>query len=249
MSNLESIISQFSSITLAEMDRVALMNRTDTKFVIRHDQLPAILEQVISHYSILEVEGQRLSQYHSRYFDTSELKFYHDHHRGRAGRIKVRIRTYAEVGLSFLEVKRKDKKGDTIKKRIPVDGFLTNFTDEQKRFLEEANGQPYTLNPSIENSFKRITLVNNLEEERLTIDTELTFNDKRLFSDKNGDLVIIEVKQSGLQRKSPIMQVLKALSIRPYKVSKYCLGMASLNPSLKRNRFKQKFLKIDKIIK
>lgn len=225
------------------------MNRTDTKFVILESQLPQVLGEVSEYYKVLEVEGKRLSQYHSRYFDTDELKFYHDHHRGRAGRIKVRVRTYAEVGLSFLEVKRKDKKGDTIKKRIPVDGFLTDFNDEQVGFLEEINGHSYLLSPSIENSFKRVTLVNNVAEERLTIDTDLSFNDKRLFSGQKGDLAIIEVKQSGLQRQSPIMKVLKAHHILPYKVSKYCLGMASLHPGLKQNRFKQKFLKIDKIIK
>ena len=65
-------------------------------------------------------------------------------------------------------------------------------------------------------------------------------------STEHPNLVIIEIKQEGLDRHAPIMAVLKSVGYRPYRVSKYCLGMTCLCPHLKSNRFKRKLLRIDK---
>jgi len=59
--------------------------------------------------------------------------------------------------------------------------------------------------------------------------------------------VVVEVKQEGQDRHAPIMEVLKSVGARPFRVSKYCLGMTCLFPHLKSNRFKPKLLHINKI--
>jgi hypothetical protein len=40
---------------------------------------------------------------------------------------------------------------------------------------------------------------------------------------------------------------MKENEIRPYSISKYCVGAVSLNPNLKYNNFKEKLLLIDKL--
>ena len=44
------------------------------------------------------------------------------HQNGRVIREKIRVRTYVSSGLTFLEVKNKNNKGRTDKKRIRVQG-------------------------------------------------------------------------------------------------------------------------------
>ena len=86
-------------------------------------------------------------------------------------------------------------------------------------------------------------MVSTALQERVTMDTNLSY-DGVIF---NKDLVIIELKQEKLNRLSPIFQALKAQSINPYSISKYCMGMANTNKDLKQNLFKPKFLKINNL--
>ena len=105
MSSIPNILGSFTPITLGEMDSVALLNRTDTKFVLAAAQLPELLEILKPHYRSLEVEGARASAYQTLYLDTDADFFYFQHHNERPRRIKVRYRCYLESGISFLEIK------------------------------------------------------------------------------------------------------------------------------------------------
>jgi len=88
------------------MDKVALMKRMDTKFVITKSQLYAVLETLTSDYTVLEIGANRLMSYISDYYDTDSKKFYLDHHNKIAKRTKIRIRNYIESGLFFLEINK-----------------------------------------------------------------------------------------------------------------------------------------------
>ena len=68
---MQSLLSQFAPIHLSEMGRVALLKRSDTKYVIHRRDLLTVLEQITGVYRILEIEGLRLMSYRSLYFDTS----------------------------------------------------------------------------------------------------------------------------------------------------------------------------------
>lgn len=247
---IEPHINRFEAISLAEMDGVSLMNRTDTKFIIPQVLIPELLNEIIDDYRALEVEGKKISRYHSVYFDTPDMLYYHQHHRGKAKRVKVRMRKYVESELCFLEVKKKDKKGNTLKSRIIIPDFEkeNKLNEDQRAFLEALAVPTNVLVPSIENSFSRITLVNKNLSERVTIDVNLCFNGKELLQGPSGGLAVIEMKQPGLDRGSALMAVLKKRLIRPFSVSKYCLGIALLNPKIKQNRFKTKILNINKIL-
>lgn len=244
------IVNTMQPITLEEMKGVKLMNRIDTKYLVTSDELLSILKGIHERYYAQEVEGHRLSPYSTVYYDTPDLKMYTIHHDRHLVRDKVRVRTYIDSQLTFCEVKHKTNKGRTKKKRIEVKPGTDVISDpEAAAFLAEK--QPYpvdSLRPSLETAFQRFTLVNFEKTERLTIDCNLLFNNYiNGASVSMGSLVIMELKQDGRAR-SLLKQVLFDLRIKPYKISKYCIGTAMTRPDVKRNRFKQKIRRINKLL-
>ena len=236
-------------ITLGEMKEVKLMNRVDTKFLVTSDELLAILKGIHERYYAQEVEGNRLSPYSTVYYDTEDLKMYIKHHDRHLVRDKVRVRTYVDSHLTFCEVKHKTNKGRTKKKRIEIQPGVDITKDpEATAFLVER--QPYpveSLLPQLETAFDRFTLVNFEKTERLTIDCNLRFrNFTSGTSASMDDLVIMELKQDGRAR-SLLKAVLFDLRIKPYKISKYCIGTAMTRPEVKQNRFKKKIRRINKL--
>jgi len=245
--DIEKLIDQFLPISLEEMNSVALMKRTDTKFVINKTQLLLMLENLNSDYKVLEIKSDRIMTYSSLYFDTNENKFYNDHHNGRVNRTKIRQRKYVESDLCFLEIKQKNGKGETNKSRIPVNDFELDLTKSSKEFILETTNEEYNLKPSLWNGFNRITLVNLKSKERVTVDLNLFYNINDIKKEYH-NLVVVEVKQERFNRSSEIVKSLKAIQQYPYSISKYCIGMISLYDDLKYNVFKKKLIKINKII-
>ena len=246
---LKDIIDKFTPVTLGEMDEVRLMNRVDTKFAFSFVAFKTILEKLKNDYKTLEIEGTRTPFYKSLYFDHKNFKFYNDHHNGRTDRHKVRFRNYVESNLFFLEIKHKVK-GRTKKKRILVDGIPDVLDENHLVFLRKNISPEIDLEPKMWNSFHRITLVNNELKERLTLDFQLTFEwgtTKREFN----NLVIAELKQETINPNSPFYKLMKTSIIRPYRLSKYCVGAIELYGIgvVKYNRFKEKLLKLKSINK
>jgi hypothetical protein len=244
--NLKSVIHQFESISLDEMNSVALMKRTDTKFIVNISYLTSILKELQKSYRVLEIKDKRMMDYMSLYLDTPEFKFYHDHHNGRTNRTKIRQRKYVDSNLTFLEIKQKNGKGEIKKTRIKINDFEPDLSIASKDFIFKTTHQNFELKPSLWNNFKRITLVSLKDNERITIDLKLIYS-RSLLKRKYKKLVVIEVKQSKFDRKSKIISVLKNFNNNPYSISKYCIGVTNLYPNLKSNLFKNKLLKINKI--
>jgi len=248
-SQLHLILESFDPITLEEMDNVKLMNRVDTKFVFTFDTLLAILPQLNSYYKILLIEGKKTPSYESIYYDDNNLNFYNDHHRKRLNRFKVRYRKYIESNIAFLEVKHKNK-GRTNKSRILVDGLHSEMPKEHSDFVYSTGVPKKKLKAILVNKFNRMTLVGKTMNERLTLDINLEFKS----TDSNyqmTNIVIAELKQKKVSRKSPFFKITKESQIRPYRISKYCIGLINLlgEENLKHNRFKKKLLKLNKIKK
>ena len=260
---MTDILDNFQPITLEEMSGIRLMNRTDTKFVTNTLTLRKLLKLAVWQYRAQEIDGKRLAKYYTLYFDTPDFQMYNCHHAGHANRQKLRIRSYVDSGLNFLEVKTKNNHKRTRKKRttmfdfdplnpsrdIHFDSHDANFA-EYDSFLHQYLGyEPAMMMERIENRFNRITLVNNNKTERLTIDTNLWFHN--LVTDQAvsmPDIAIIELKRDGLQP-SPILSLLNELRIKPMGFSKYCIGSALTNPSLRKNRFKCRLHALAKMAK
>ena len=247
MSKIETILQNFKSISLAEMDRVKLMNRTDTKFAFSVEKFTEFLGCLNQFYDVLEIANTRTPHYESLYFDDDQFSFFKDHHNGKTNRFKVRIRKYVESEILFLEVKHKFK-GRTDKKRIPTTGFDEVFDEKQLQFLTKQLQAESQLMPTMWNSFQRITLINKTLNERLTFDFNINFHHQNTERNFN-NLVIAELKQENLDRNSPFYVLMKNQQIRPYRLSKYCLGSIEIygENQLKFNRFKKKLLHLKKI--
>ena len=245
IAEINNLLETFAPITLAEMDEVKLMNRTDTKFVFERSLLPEILELLSSSYQVLSVENKRISEYKTLYFDTIDFQFYMDHHNGKENRFKARIRNYVESDLFFLEIKNKVK-GRTAKSRIRLDDFEMELGNRSQNYIEEVIGKGTELEAKLWNGFHRITLVQVESTERLTLDLGLNFswNDEEK---KFDHIVIAELKQERANRASLFYSLMKKNQIRPSGMSKYCVGVISLFGDIKYNVFKEKLLLIDKL--
>ena len=259
---MEEIIRKYDPITLDEMSGIKLMNRTDTKFVTTVDRLKLLLMLARDDYRAQEINGKRIASYYTAYYDTPDNNMYIVHQNGHAGRQKLRIRSYVDSGLNFLEVKTKNNHGRTKKKRVDMVGFDPMNPDHGIRFLRQDEQfksydaflhkhlryDPAVLTQQLENHFHRITLVNKAKTERLTIDTDLCFHNLKTGHDVDlSGLVIIELKRDGLQPSS-ILGMLRELRIKPSGFSKYCMGSALTNPSLKRNNFKERLRLIERLL-
>lgn len=246
MYSLPQIADNFSPISLNDMDDVKLMSRTDTKFAFKLSKLPNLLEKMHPFYKALEINGQFIHQYKSLYYDTNDRKFYLDHHNSRVNRNKIRFREYVGSNLTFLEIKLKNNKGRTIKKRMRVDSITKKLSSKQQDYITKIIGHEIDVYPKQWINFSRFTFVHKTQKERLTMDINLTFENKK----KTGDLkqiVIAEVKQERMSRSSDFMRIAKELHILPIRISKYCISTLELNPDLKRNRFKEKVLFLNKL--
>ena len=260
---LQEILNDYKPITLEEMKDIRLMNRIDTKFVTTIPVLKQLLEIARSDYYVQETGGLRISPYYTLYFDTPDCAMYNRHEAGHLVRQKLRIRSYVDAGLNFLEVKTKNNHGRTKKKRMSMEGFDALNPDHTIRF-ERQDEQfvaydeflrthlryaPELMTEQIENRFDRITLVNKGKTERLTIDTHLRFHNIATGVDRDmGNIVIIELKRDGLQP-SPILDKLLQLRIFPHGFSKYVIGSALTNSGLRHNRIKPRLHSIEKKIK
>jgi hypothetical protein len=248
--DLKNTINSFAPISLDEMDDVRLMQRVDNKFALNIHQLPLLLKKALVDYYLLEINNIREQIYETTYYDTNDYSMYNKHHNGKLNRQKIRVRKYVCSDLGFLEVKRKNNKGETIKNRIKCpntddqldfagsNGFLEKFTPYNHKILW----------PKLENRFTRLTMVNKDFSERITIDYNLKFTDLKYHTQIiNSNLCIVEIKRNRDGKKSSFLSTLFNLKISTSGFSKYCIGLAMLNPEVKINLFKQKIRELEKI--
>ena len=223
------------------------MDRTDTKYLFTSTRLPLILDELKKDYRVLEINGNRVSQYESLYLDTRNFDLFHQHRRGKANRFKVRFRKYVESELTFFEVKFKNNKGRTIKDRVKHKQQIDGAVKDKAEILlkEKTTLNAASLEAKLWVNYSRITFVNKNSPERVTIDLNLTFKNKeqdRLIQ----NLVIAEVKQDKATTSS-FIKLMKKHHIREGSISKYCFGVISLFENIKHNNFKPKLTALNKI--
>ncbi|MDE5561429.1 MAG: VTC domain-containing protein, partial [Bacteroidaceae bacterium] len=174
MTQIISILESFDRITLEEMEAVKLMNRTDTKYVCPVSKLLELLALAKDEYRVQAISERVLMPYYTRYYDTPDFEMYRNHLHGKAVRQKVRLRRYVNSGQEFLEIKQKNNKGRTSKKRISAD--CLSEEDRNGFLMRVAGYDSAMLMPQIENNFTRLTLVNKRLTERVTVDFGLNFH-------------------------------------------------------------------------
>lgn len=242
----ESLLLNFDTVGLDQLGDKQLLNRVDRKFYLKLDLLPDFLNHLIGHYSVLEVNGHRCISYQTQYFDTVERTFYAMHHNDRSHRLKIRHRSYGSGGLNYWEIKLRDNKLRT-KKLRKATSSSANVLDELNAWMKNfGNLFNYTIEPVLEVSYKRFTLVSNVHAERVTVDTDLAFKGSGKTTTLDG-IAIVEVKQPSLKG-SIAAEVLKTMGIRQGGLSKYCTGLSALDSKLKQNNFKPKLRALQQML-
>ena len=171
---LQNLINDFETISLEQLDQVKLLDRQDTKFVFNQAQLPLILEKIKPFYKILEIENCSVFKYDNTYFDTDDFLFYRQHHNENRNRFKVRLRKYNSNSNPFFEIKIKNNKNRTVKKRLLMDEVNKHLGKQEQKLVSEIIGLSVEeLTPILDIQFSRITLTDKNFNERLTIDMNL----------------------------------------------------------------------------
>jgi VTC domain len=216
--------------------------------------LAAAAAELCELFDVLEIDGRRSFTYDTCYFDDPELRSYHDHHQGRRQRVKVRVRKYVEAALCFVEVKLKDKRGGTVKKRMPYDPALFGRLDPQAlAHVEQAHqslyGRPFgkPLAPVLAMRYRRITLVARAGGERMTIDTGIQFDplaDPGTVRRRTDDEIFI-VETKSAHGRGIADTVLRGHHQHPTNgCSKYCVGMSLTGAVDRFNRFRPALRKL-----
>ncbi|MGW8370347.1 MAG: polyphosphate polymerase domain-containing protein [Gammaproteobacteria bacterium] len=237
----QETLSRFATVDLDGLADAARSDRLDTKFVMRSNDLLAILQKLAVDYRILDVDGLRFTAYRTQYFDTEDFGLFRLHHSAGSRHYKVRTRTYLNTRQAFIEIKSKNKLGATVKDRERIERFQTELAGSAQSFVA-ARLPAYAdrLRPALLNSFDRICLLSRHRAERLTIDLDIAVH-------ANGELIqlpgvaVAELKQQrtgGGRRESEFLQSMRSLNIRRTAFSKYCICLLMTRRDLKHNRFK-----------
>lgn len=237
------LIQAMQSVSLEEtIARAALLDRIDTKFLLRESDLLQVLEVWQRDYRVLEIVDSREFRYENTYLDSPELDLLRAHLQGRRRRAKCRVRTYVETGQQMVEVKVKGTRGQTIKYRKPLTGTPTSevCSSYLTQSLEDAYDRVDVqfVRPSLKADYQRITLIAPDFTERITLDHALTFtavNGDGYFA-LPADLWIVEKKSSSVKQSTTCP--LRIHGHRPVNVSKYVLGMSLVNPGVRSNAYR-----------
>lgn len=244
ISSFQNMLSEFAPIYLSDLEKDAFFTRRDRKYLGHRKVLPELLLHFMKDWKVLEVDKERNQHYTSQYYDSLELQSFYDHHNERNNRQKFRLRTY-ENGVQFFEIKTKNNKGLIEKNRILLDkdvpcilpgDFIQNFS---KRGTVD-------LKKNIIIDYDRITLLNEHTDEKMTIDTNISFSENGV-SKSYHSLLILELKQKVFSKNLDTIIDLRNFDLNRVSCSKYCLGILNLRDGIKQNRFKRKIRMIEKI--
>ena len=233
---LDRIVAQLDPIEVGELaESVALMRRYDRKFLITPDQAKQVVEAIGSGWRALEVSGTRVHQYRSLYYDTQDFDLFRAHVQGRRRRYKVRLRSQGGSQQTWLELKTKTGRAETIKLRWDREGRgFGEVTEAEWSNVHGALHATYgaiatpDLVAGIDFRYDRRTLVNSGSGERMTMDSSLNAR----WSEHERDIVVgaVALEVKGVAENSDTLRLMRQIGLRPMKLSKYCVAVSTLIP-------------------
>lgn len=243
------------TVTLEELNAgAAMLTRIDRKYVLRADELPAVIDRFDADNPgtcVLEIDGRTAHGYRSVYFDTPDLASFRMAVHPRRRKFKLRTRTYTDTGASFLEFKATGARGATVKSRVELtgadaeaagddrlspaavdwaEGLLAQVTPDYAAPLHAAD-----LSPVLWGTYDRTTFLLPGGVGRSTVDNRLTWQGVGTPVLDRPDMVIVETKSGS--RPSGMDRLLWHCGHHPAKISKFGTGMAALHPELPHNRW------------
>lgn len=236
-------------VPLADVQaRAELLARFDRSYLVPVEVFAAFAAELTDHrrpggpFAALCINGRRWFRYHSVYYDTPDLRSFHDHRQGRRLRYKIRERLYEDTGERQFEIKLKGRRGETVKHRQPLlpgdaalgaapRGFLASVLDRY------GTAAPTELDRSIETDYIRATFV--ADGQRITCDAALLCRDLETGRTvrADGGLVLVETKTTGHLTEAD--RLLHGHGLRAAEFTKYCGALAALRPDLTANHWRR----------
>jgi VTC domain len=245
------LTAPFAPVSLQQLEENSgMLERIDNKYVVDREVLRLAAPELAKYFNILEIDGRRSFTYETCYFDNAESRCYFDHHQARKKRVKVRMRKYLEAGLCFVEVKLKDRRGVTVKKRLrcaeeqfgSLDQTAQKFVNDVYSALYKRDF-PHDVSRNLDMRYQRLTLVAKDGGERMTLDSGVRFIMDGETRQVDEQLFIIEAKSA--KGNGIADRILRRLHQHPTKhVSKYCTGLAAMSGGLKQNNFRRALKKL-----
>lgn len=223
--------------------------RYERKFLtarLQHGQL----EHLVRMHPASFREIFHLRQINNIYFDTPDLRFFHDNVSGSSRRLKIRIRWYGkdqrQVEQPRLELKYKEGYVGYKSSWLLPAFDLPDYPDQdffmRDVFLlaglpEELLDQLKSVEPKLMNSYRRKYFLSFDRSFRFTIDQDLRFHDIRMGTHSPTmaeDLLneqVLELKYDCVWDDGAAV-VINALPMRVTKSSKYVSGMYRIRPDL-----------------
>jgi hypothetical protein len=232
--DVDSVLARLKSVSLEDIDeRAALLRRVDHKYLVERDILLELLDELSHDHDVLEIDGRRRFAYASVYFDTPDLRCFHEHVHGTRPRFKTRTRHYVDTGNCVFEVKLKNAQDESAKRQIDHDANARDrLTPAALRLTREALTEagvkpPQELRPTVQSSFDRVTLAAREGGARLTCDLGVRLSVLR------GSAVGLQPSHALLESKSedgesPADRALERLGAEPVSLSKYRTAVALL---------------------
>ncbi len=175
--------TELAPIGLDELvQRAQLMARLDRKYVLPAAELPTLTAGLAADVRVLDIDGRREFSYRSVYFDTPELDSYLAAAHRRRRRFKLRIRSYLDSDLHFLEVKTRGQRGTTVKERVPWTGEPLDPGSAARAHVDETLAEAgipsrhLRFQPVLTTHYRRTTLFVPTTGSRVTIDTGLSWS-------------------------------------------------------------------------
>ncbi len=240
------LLNGLQQLAISETASAQFIDRVDARYLLPKRRLEEILAEVRPHYHLFHLRGKRLFRYDTLYFDTPERIFYYQHLADKLNRYKIRSRRYVETNDQFFELKWKNNKRTTITKRVRLEDMSEQICEDGRLLLaQNIPSISAALEPALWVYYHRFMLVSPQTGERLTFDTNLWFRWQSRFV-AYPNLIIADIQQErGIE--SPFRNLMKALEVREGGISKYCLGLANVEPSLKANNIKPMLARINRL--
>lgn len=257
--NINKTLQKFAPISLDQLNAsVSFLDRIEIKFLLHEAQLEEVLLQLQDQFYILEIAGHTTFSYENVYMDSKNYDFYYQHANGQDHRLKVRSRLYRESHYSFFECNQKSWK--TARK------FRLQQQEDQHGTLYQEliwfyNGVYQTLYgiepialifPALKTSYQRITLCSKNNDERLTIDFNISFEDLRANKNQKKKEISLEnfvmIESKSMSSHCVSHDIMWAYGFeRASSCSKYCLGLYYFEKIQERSRFQKSINQIEKI--
>ena len=260
MKDLISQLQSMSPISLEQLNAtMSLMERIDKKYLLHTDQLAELIKNLGDDYYVLNIQDKQIFSYDNVYMDTRDYAFYMQHQNGHKPRTKVRSRCYMDSNLAFFEFKQKN---DEVTRKFRYQYEVENhgiLNNEMIKFFEWLYSSFYNVTPkelifpSFGTRYRRCTLCSKNNDERITIDFDITLTDLRskgkkvnLPEIKLDNLAIIESKSTHITCKSHT--TFADMGIQAYnKCSKYCMAMIYYKRTDKIDSFEKTIARVDEI--